>query len=178
MTAFVVYLVSGLVSIFLQSSVFPLFLPPDLRPNPLLILVVFAGLSGSTARAVTVGVLLGAIQDSFSGHSLGLYICVFLTLAIVARLLADKLNVESPALFMLLIAGGTLLQIVLVGILLTILADTRTVFYILLPSIPQQVLANVLFTFFLFLCFTRLTPAGRGRRRARGLLRLGKQHGA
>lgn len=178
MRTFLLYFIFGVIFIFLQSSVFPLFLNPDLRPNMILILVLFAGLHEETLDAVVAALLLGAIHDSFSGHSLGLYITVYLFLALCSRLFSDQLNVESVPLLLLLVAAGTLLQNLLVGLLLTILADTRPVLHILLPALPYRVLANLCATVSLLYLGHKLLRLCGYRRGLTDLFSQGKYHGA
>ena len=177
MSRFLLYLSLGVLFAFLQSSVFPLFLSPNWRPNLLLILVLYLGLSEDLFVAIVTGLLLGAIQDSFCGHSLGLYISVFLAVLLMTRLLSEQLNVESPPLLLLLIAGGTLVQNLLVGILLTILAETAPVLHILLPAIPQQILGNLFFAA-VFLYFLLKGQRALGYRSGlAGLFYQSKRHG-
>ncbi len=178
MRQFVFYFVLGLLFVFLQSSVFPLFLEPNLRPSPLLILVVFAGLKEDLLGSIIAGLLLGAIQDSFSGHSLGLYVTVYLALALCAEALSEQLNAESPPLLMLLIAGGTLVQNLLVGVLLSLLADTPSVLSIILSAIPMQILANLLFALVLLFLLLRVQRWFGYKRGLAGLIYQGKHHGA
>ena len=172
------YFCIGILFIFLQSSVFPLIFPPNLRPSLILILVLYAGLSENTSRAIIVGLLLGAIQDSFSGHSLGLYVCVNLAIVLCVRVLSEQLNVESPPLLMLFIAGGTLLQNLLVGILLAFLANTEPVLHILLPAIPQQLIANLVFSAVFLFSVLKLQKLFGTRRGLAGLIHQSKHHGS
>lgn len=172
------YFITGILFIFLQSSVFPLFCPPDLRPNLILLLVLLAGLREETLEAIVVAMLLGAIQDSFSGHSLGLYVTVYLALVLCARVLSDQLNAESPPLLMLMVIGGTLVQNLLVGVLLSILADTQPVLHILLPAIPFQVLANLFSSMLLISMFLKVRRLFGYRRGLSGLISQGKHYGA
>lgn len=167
----------GILFVFLQSSVLPLLLAPNLRPNLILIFVLYLGLSENTSWAIISALLLGAIQDSFCGHSLGLYISVYLVIILITRLLSEQLNAESPSLLLLLVAGGTLLQNILVGLFLTILADTEPVLHILLPAIPQQLLANLLFSAFFLLILFRLQRWLGHRSGLAGLIYQSKHHG-
>ncbi len=161
-----VYLLVGLLAAFLQSSVFPLFLAPNLRPNLLLLLVLLAGLKEDVLSSIVAALLLGAIHDSFSGHSLGLYVTVFLGIVFGVRALALKFNVESIPLLLLFVAGGTLLQTFLVGGLL-LLADSEPVLHILLPAIPQQLSANLLCALLGLIALSRYRRL-RGRHYGRG----------
>ena len=115
MRRFLLYLFVGIFCALLQSSLFPLLLPTGLRPNLLLILILYLGLSENFTRAVIIALLLGGIQDSFSGTNLGLYVTVDLAVLLLVRLLSVRLNTENPVLLLLLIAAGTLVQNFLVG---------------------------------------------------------------
>ncbi len=177
MKGFLLFLLAGIAFALLQSNVLPVFLSPNWRPNLILILVLYLGLSESLFRALTAGLLLGAIQDSFCGPNLGLYISVYLTIIFVTRLLCEQLNAESPPLLLLLIAGGTLLQNFLVGFYLTILADDSPVLHILLPAIPQQLLSNLLFATIMLLLLLRFQRLFGYRSGLAGLIYQSKHHG-
>lgn len=162
MRAFLIFMFGGIVFALLQSSILPLFFAPNWRPNLILLLVLYLGLSENLLRSLIAGLLLGAIQDSFCGPSLGLYVSVYLIIVLIAHFVSEQLNVESPPLLLLLVAGGTLLQNALVGFYLTVFAETAPVLHILVPAIPQQLLANMLsaaLLLFLLLRFRRLGVA-------------------
>ena len=178
MKGFFLFLFTGVFFALLQSSVLPLFFPPDWRPNLILILILYLGLSENLPRALIAGLLLGAIQDSFCGSSLGLYVSVYLVIVLVTRVISEQLNIESPPLLLLLIAGGTLLQNLLVGFYLTVLAESAPVFHILLPALPKQLLVNLLFAsmlLFLLLRFQRIFGYRPG---LAGLIYQSKRHGS
>ena len=158
MRGFFLFLLAGIFFALLQSSVFPLFLSPNWRPNLILLLILYLGLSENLSRALIAGLLLGAIHDSFCGPSLGLYVSVYLVIILATRALTEQLNIESPPLLLLLIAGGTLLQNLLLGFYLTLFAETASVLHILLPAIPAQLFTNLCFAavlLFLLLRFQR-----------------------
>ncbi len=178
MRGFFLYLFFGFFFVLLQSSVFPVLLPPGLRPNLLLIVILYLGLSENFPRAVLVTLLLGGIQDSFSGTSLGLYVSVDLAILLLVRLLSEHLNAESPALLLLLIAAGTLVQNLLVGFCLTVFADAGPVMPILLPALPQQLIANLLAASFLLYFLLRLQPLFGTRSGLAGLVYQSKRHGS
>jgi rod shape-determining protein MreD len=178
MRSFLLYLTAGLAGALLQSSVFPLFLPTALRPNLLLILVLYLGLSENLGRAVMVTLLLGGIQDSFCGTSLGLYTSVDLALLLLVRLLSEHLNTESPPLLLLLIAGGTLVETLLVGFCLATFAEAGPVMGILVAALPQQLLANLLAAGGLLWLCLRFQPLLGARAGLAGLIYQSKRHGS
>ena len=178
MKGFVGYLLCGIAFALLQSSFFPVLLPTGLRPDLLLILVLYLGLSENFSRALLVTLLLGGIQDSFSGTSLGLYVSVDLAVLLLVRLVSEHLNAESPALLLLLIAAGTLVQNLLVGFCLTVFAEAGAVIPILLPALPQQLLANLVAAGLLLFLLLRLQPVLGTRSGLAGLAYQSKRHGS
>ncbi|MEA3545533.1 MAG: rod shape-determining protein MreD [Thermodesulfobacteriota bacterium] len=178
MRGFLLIFFVGTLFALLQSSVLPLFLSPDWRPNLILILILYLGLSQDFPRALIAGLMLGAIQDSFCGSSLGLYLSVYLIVLLVTRFFSEQLNTESPPLLLLLIAGGTLLQNLLVGFYLTFFAETASVLHVLLPAIPQQLLANILFAVILLFLLFRFQRWFGFRPGLIGSIYRGKRHGA
>lgn len=178
MRGFFLFMLCGLSFALLQSSLLPLFLPPDWRPNLILILILYLGLSENLLRALIGGLLLGAIQDSFCGPSLGLYVSIYLIIVFATRLISEQLNVESPPLLLLLIAGGTLLQNFLVGFYLTVFAETAPVLHILIPAIPQQLLANMLSAAVLLFFLLRIQRLFGYRPGLAGLAHQSKHHGS
>ena len=177
MRSFVVYLLLGMLAVLLRTSVFPLFLPPSLSPDLLLGLIIYLGLSENMLRAVSLTMLLGGLQDSFSGTSLGLYVFTYLAILLLVRTLSEHLNAESPPLLMLLIAGGTLLENLLLATCLTIFADAGAVVQILLPALPQQLLANLLASAAMLFVLLRLQPLFGNRAGLAGLVYQSKRHG-
>jgi len=176
--AFILYLFIGMFCVLLQSSFFPVLLPAGLRPNLLLILVLYLGLSEGLGRAILVTLLLGGIQDSFSGTSLGLYTSVNLTIVLLVRLLSEQLNAESPPLLLLLIAGGTVLQGLLVGFCLTTFADAGPVMQLLLAALPTQLVVNLLAGALMLFVLLRLQPLLGTRYGLAGLIYQSKRHGS
>ena len=179
MEGFFLFLLTGILFALLQSSVLPLFFSPSWRPNLILILILYLGLSEHLSRALIAGLLLGAIQDSFCGATLGLYLSVYLIIILLTRLLSEQLNVESPPLLILLIAGGTLLQNVLVGFYLTVFAETApSVLHILVSGFPQQLFANMLFATILLFLLLRFQKLFGYRSGLAGLMYQSKHHGS
>ncbi len=176
MRAFFLIFLAGLIFTLLQSSIFPLFLPLNWRPNLILILILYLALSENLFRALIGGLLLGAIQDSFCGSSLGLYISVYLAIVLVTQLLSEHLNGESQPLLLLLVAGGTLFQNLLVAFFLTIFADTASVLHILLPAIPQQMLTNMFFATVMLSLLLRFQSMVGSRTGLAGLIYQSKRH--
>lgn len=168
----------GLIFVLLQTTIFPRFFPASLRINLLLILVIYLALSESFLRAAILTLLLGALQDVFSGSTLGLYATVQLSIFLLIRLFSGHLNVESRPLLLGLIAAGTLLQAVILGFFLTTFAEAGPVLRILLSDLPFQLLANLLAGWLLLLLLLRFQPILGTRQGMAGLSYQSKHHGA
>jgi rod shape-determining protein MreD len=173
-----VYLMVGLVFMLLQTTLLPRLLPLSLMPNLLLILVLYLGLSETFGRALLLCLILGLLQDSFSSTSLGLYGVVNLVIFLQVRLLSTRLSAESPSLLLLLVAGGTLVQAVLIGFFLTLFAEAGSVLQILLPALPGQLLANLLAATGLLGILLVLQPQFGSRSGMAGLPHQSRHHGA
>lgn len=178
MRSFALYLFFGLLAVLLRTSVFPLFFTPGFCPDLLLILIIYLGLSENMLRAVLATLLLGGMQDSFSGTSLGLYVFVCLAILMLVRLLSEHLNVESPPLLILLITGATLVQNLLLAFCLTTFADAGPVVPVLLLALPQQALANLLAAFLFLFLVLKIQHLFGNRAGLAGLVYQSKHHGA
>jgi rod shape-determining protein MreD len=166
-----------MLAVLLRTSVFPLFFSPGFCPDLVLVLVIYLGLSENMLRAVLLTLLLGGMQDSFSGASLGLYVFTCLAILLLVRLLSEHLNVESPPLLVLLIVCGTLVQNLLLAVCLTIFADVGPVVQIMLPALPQQMLANLLASALLLSLVLKVQHLFGNRAGLAGLVYQSKRHG-
>jgi rod shape-determining protein MreD len=154
MSRILLIFLAGLIAVVLQGTVLPYLVVPNWRPDMLLLLVLVAGLVEDLPGAVVAALLLGALQDSFCGHSLGLYVSVYLLLVFAVHLLSVHLNIDSVPLLILLIVGGTLVGNLLVVFFLMTLADTASALHMVLPALAERMLANLIGAFFLlFLLF-------------------------
>lgn len=173
-----VYLTVGLIFMLLQTTLLPRLLPFSLLPNLLLILTLYLSLSETFGRAMLLCLVLGLLQDSFSSTSLGLYAVVNLAIFFQVRLLTTRLSSENPSLLLLLVAGGTIIQAVLIVFCLTLFAEAGSVLQILLPALPGQLLANLLAATGLLVILLILQPQFGARSGMAGLPHQSRHHGA
>ena len=117
------FLLLGLGGILVQAALAPKLLPLHLTPGLLLILVIYLGLYRPSFSGGLTAFMLGLLQDSFAGGSLGLYGLVFLTLFLILHGLAERLNTESPILLLFMVLCGSLLQAAMLIFLLAFLTD-------------------------------------------------------
>jgi len=167
----------GLVFALLQTTIFPRFIAPELRPNLLLILVIYLGLSESFLRAAILALLLGALQDVFSGLTFGLYATVQLAVFIMVRIFSERLNLESRRLLLGMVGLGTLIQALLLASLLTLFAEAGAVGKILFADLPFQLLSNLLVAWFMLILLLRFRTLHGTRPGTIGLSYQSRQHG-
>ena len=157
------YLVTGSFFLLLQSTFLPLFLDARWRPNLILILVILLSVRERAVPAMLTVMLLGALLDSLSGTTIGLHIAACLVVFSLIRLMAEKLNVESPALLVLVLIGANLVHGLLVAFIMTTYSDLATILYLLATTLPQQTLSTLLVFFILIIVFPRWLLEGSGR---------------
>lgn len=163
MSRCLLYLVAAGVFLLLQSTFFPLFLDARWNPNLILILVLLLAVRERPVPAMLTVMLLGALLDSMSGTTIGLHIAACLVVFILIRLLADKLNVESPALLVLVLIGANFVHALVVAFIMTTYSDIATILYLLATSLAQQTLSTLLVFFMLIILFPRWLLDGSGR---------------
>lgn len=144
------YFLFGLAGILIQTALSPVLLHLQLTPELLLILVIYLGLYRQGISGGLAAYTLGLLQDSFAGSCLGLYGLIFLTLYLILRGLAERLNTDSPALLLFMVLCGTLLQAALLIFLLGFLTDAGAVWRTILRSLPLQTVLNLFCAWLLF----------------------------
>jgi len=157
------YLVAACAFLLLQSTFFPLFLDARWRPNLIIILVLLLAIRERPVPAMLTVMLLGALLDSLSGTTIGLHIAVCLVVFILIRLVAEKLNVESPALLVLVLIGAVFAHGLLVAFIMTTYSDLATIFYLLMTTLPHQALSTLFVFFMLIIVFPRWLLEDSGR---------------
>jgi rod shape-determining protein MreD len=134
---------AGLGMLFLQSAVLPGFLQWQLKPDLLLILVVYLGFHERTIKAGAATYLLGLLQDTFAGTCLGLYGLVFLIIFLVVKAVSGRLNAESPLLLLFMVLCGTLLEAFILVFTLGFFAEAGRSWTIIASALPGQLLLNL-----------------------------------
>ncbi len=102
-----------------QSTLISLIFPAYLKPDLMILLVIFLGISFPPLSGAFLVLFCGLLYDTFSGGSLGLfafvYLCIFFSLKVLAKIL---------------ILGETLVfRVILVAVLMSLQA-------VLLMSLP------------------------------------------
>jgi rod shape-determining protein MreD len=152
----------GLLFMLLQSSVFPRLLPADLKPDLLLVLVIYLGLTESHVRGGLVSYLLGCLKDVFAGIYSGLFGFTFLLIFYAVRAVGGRFNSDNPFFLIFLTLVGTLVEGVVVLFSIGFFADHAPPWQLvggqLLPQMLLNLLAAILLLIFIFPCLRRLAP--------------------
>jgi rod shape-determining protein MreD len=99
--------IAGVVSMLLQTAVFPVLLPASLAPNLLLVLVVYLGVHQFGAPGAIGAFVLGYFLDTFSGTLLGLHAFAFTAVYLGVHHVARVLWTEGglPAMLIAFVAA-------------------------------------------------------------------------
>ena len=108
MPRFLIFLLCAFLLAVFQSTLVSLIFPSFLKPDLMIVLVIFLGISFPLLSGAFLVLFCGLLQDTFSGGVLGLFVFIYLCLFFSLKLLAK-----------FLILGETIpFRIILVGILM------------------------------------------------------------
>lgn len=131
-----------LASLVIQVSLLPVFVLPPFKPDLLLVIMVFIALRSSFGVGAPLAWLLGMLNDVFSGLYLGLNAATFLILFIVIKSVSDRLYADSAILFVLTIAGVTLVGCTLNLLLMVMFTASPGIAYSILSDVFPRLLVN------------------------------------
>lgn len=142
-----------LCAFLLQVTILPAILSDPFKPNLILVIVVWIGLTASSLWGAALVYLLGITQDAVSGLYLGLngivYFIAFIVLhGIANRLYADSRYLMTLAVFVTTIACG-LSHLLLLALFSSAGGIVTTLLTSLIPqSIVNALVASLFFAFF------------------------------
>jgi rod shape-determining protein MreD len=169
------YLGLAMLALPLQTILLPPFFPGGAKPDLVLLLVIWIGLRESPWRGGALVYLIGWLYDSYAGIYPGLHGFVLLTVFLTVCGMATRLNTESLPLLWYLVGGGTLLQGALTIFAVEFFANAGQFWTVVLRSLPEQLLLNLLAGYLLrgvYLRLHRVAPSPP----LRALLRFGRRH--
>lgn len=137
----VYFVLAGLV-VVLQTVLLPVFLRTDLKPDLILILVVYLGLHEGPWRGGLLVYLMGCFYDGVAGAFPGLHGFVLLGIFLAVRGIVTRVNTESSPLLLLLVLSGTLLQSVLLAFALDFFRQESVLWSQIVWQLPAQLLLN------------------------------------
>lgn len=138
MRRFVLLFLIGILFLTLQATLLTSFPIQRIRPDLLLILTLYLGLSYPLFPDGILAFLLGYLMDLFSGNSLGLYALSRPVVFFAAQLFKERFYLERYPSQSLLTFGVAMME----GLLILIL---MSVFHL----VPLRSLHSLLFTFLL-----------------------------
>jgi rod shape-determining protein MreD len=136
------YFLLGYLFVLLQTSLWPQLLPFAIKPDLILVLVVYLGLSEGHLNGGLLSFLLGACLDAMAGSHHGLHGVTLLLIFYSVRFVTDRLNTESSRLVLAMVGLGTLVDAGL-QILFASFADAGAVWLQILRVIVPQTLLNI-----------------------------------
>lgn len=143
-----VLLATTLCFLVAQTTLLPGVLPNYFKPELLLILVIYLGMTEDFMRGALLAWSIGCLLDTSGGIHLGLHASIYLAIFIIARTSVRALNTESPLLLLFLVFCGSLLQTVFL-ILFGIFADLQGMFPLFLQRATFQASINVIAAYLL-----------------------------
>lgn len=114
---YAIYLILSVVVVFvLQSTLFPLFFPAQLRPDLALLASVYFGLYWGEKTGVWMGFVFGIIEDSLSVGPLGLNAFIKSLLGFSAGYLRHNIAASNPFPQVMLIFAASLIDGLIVNL--------------------------------------------------------------
>lgn len=148
-----IYLLIGLFFMLFQTVLFPKVFPIYLKPDLLLILVVYLGVNERFGPGGVLAYIFGCLLDVFAGSHLGMYGMTFLVLFFSVRGAVSFFNAENPFLLIFMVFCGTLIEAMML-ILLGFLARAGDLWLIIARWIVPQLLMNIFIACLLLLALT------------------------
>jgi len=171
------YFALGYLFVLVQSMLWPTLLSMSVKPDLLLMLIVYLGLSESHLRGALLTCALGACLDAMAGSHPGLHGVTLLIVFFSIRFATDRFNTESSLLLLFMVGIGTLLHAGL-QILFASFADAGMVWWQILSSLGPQLLLNLLTALVLLRLVPWISRRIAPRSDLPGLSRLDRRYGS
>ena len=159
MNRFLFFLLVGVFLVTLQTTLLTSFLVQRVRPDLVLILILYLGLSRTTVSGGMVAFLLGYLLDLFSGNAFGVYCFTRPLIFFISRLFQSRFYWEGFSFQCLFVLFFSLVEGCLVFLLLWSFTPSppHTLYsFVVSPLLPQSVV-TALITPFLFALFKKGT---------------------
>jgi len=145
-----IYLALAGLALVLQTVLLPPFFPDGIKPDLMLLLIIWIGLREPPWQGGVLVYGLGWVYDAYAGTFPGLHGFVLLAVFLTICGMATRLNTESLPLVWCLVGGGTLLQGALTMFAIEFFADADQFWTVMLRCLPAQLLANLLAGYLLY----------------------------
>ena len=142
MTGFVKTILLIAAVLLLETSVLPQYLQSPYKPDLLLIQMVFLALRAPAGASLPAAYGLGLLKDSVSSLYLGLNAFSFLLVALVLRLVSDRLYVQNNMLLVLTVSIATVAVNVVNLLLLLVFSEGTGLSAVLFGALIPHLLVN------------------------------------
>ncbi len=170
------YFILGFFFVVLETALFPKFLPYHLKPDLVLILIVYLGLHEGYLRGAFLAYALGSLLDGLAGVYPGLFGLALLATFLAVRAVALRFNTENSLLLLFMVFCGTLVEGGLLVFPLGYFADAGPLWQIVFQHFLLQILLNLAAAWLLLAGFARLQKRFAPRSRIPGLRHLGRRY--
>ncbi|OQY17632.1 MAG: rod shape-determining protein MreD [Desulfobacteraceae bacterium 4572_35.1] len=144
MKRFLRYLVVGLGIIVLQTAVLPHFLKIQMRPDLLLILVLYLSLPALSCSGAFYAWSLGCLFDVFTGTTLGLYGIVMLIIFCVTGSVGQQFHRDNYMTMIVATTLGTIAQTGLLIFMLLCFSNNGQQYWLeIVKQLPLQLVLNL-----------------------------------
>ncbi len=143
MIRFLIFLLSAFLMGVLQSTLISLIFPSYLKPDLMIILVIFFGASFPLLPGAFLVLFCGLLYDTFSGGVLGLFAFVYLSIYFSLKLLAKFLILGETLTFRIIMVA---VLMIFQGLLLVFLPLAMGIESHLSWPLPGWILPQVLVT--------------------------------
>ncbi|PLX81829.1 MAG: rod shape-determining protein MreD [Desulfuromonas sp.] len=137
------YFAAGFAFLLVQTALLPALLPWALKPDLLLILVIYLGLNEDSLRGGIIAYGLGFLTDAMAGGLFGLHGFALLVTFFAVRGASGRLNTESSLLLLMLTFFGTFVEGGLLAFSVGFMADAGTLWSFILGGLGAQALINL-----------------------------------
>lgn len=170
------YSLLGLLFVLLQTALWPQLLPLSVKPDLILVLVVYLGLSESQLPGALFAFLIGSCLDAMAGSHPGLHGVTMLLLFVAVRYATDRFNTESSRLVLFMVCCGTFLNAGL-QVLFASFADAGELWLEIVRVIFVQAIYNIIAAWLLLILVPPLQRRLAPTRDLPTLRRMGRTYG-
>lgn len=157
MSRFFIFLLCAFLLTIFQSTLVSLIFPSFLKPDLMIVLVVFLGIYFPLLPGAFLVLFCGLLYDTFSGGTLGLFSLVYLCIYFGLKLLAKFLILGETISFRTILVGSLMgVQTLLLVLLPPALGMTGRLSWPRADWVLPQILLTCLFSWPLFTLFRRV----------------------
>lgn len=144
MKKLVFYLAIGIFFILIQTAILPKFIGTTVRPDLILLLVLYIGLNDPPISGALYSWILGCILDVFCGTTLGLNGMIMLLIFCGTCIGGRHLNLDNDLVMLVATTLGTISNSLLLVLTLLCFSEQSQSSLLILNGLPTQLLINLI----------------------------------